>query len=101
MRSLLWFGVRRTIENRSPELVLSGKGEPPMWIAKGLFLGAGIFVAGTFAFLILSMRPVTTNHATGLGAIPGITIFNPLLYVALAACLALGALVGSGPVRVS
>jgi len=73
-----------------------------MWIAKGLLLGAGFFVAGTFAFLILSnLGPLQTSHATGLSVITGITIHNPLFYVALVACLALGcAVVGSWPVRV-
>jgi len=72
-----------------------------MWIVKGLLLGTGFFLLGTIAFLILSGGPFQSNHATGLSAITGITIYNPLFYVALVACLTLGcALVGSCPVRV-
>ena len=72
-----------------------------MWIVKGLFLGPGIFVAGTFAFLILSGGPLQRNQAIGLSAVTGITVYNPLFWLALVACLALGvAVVGSWPVRV-
>ena len=72
-----------------------------MWIVKGLFLGTGFFVAGTFLFLILSGGPIETNHAIGLSAVTGITVYNPLFWLALVACLALGvAVIGSWPVRV-
>jgi hypothetical protein len=73
-----------------------------MWLVKGIFLGAGFFVAGTIAFLFLTIfRPLSTSKATGLSAIAGMTAANPFFWTALVACLVLGiCLVASWPLRV-
>ena len=72
-----------------------------MWVIKGISLGTALFVTGTVGFLVLWMRPFASGKAIAVSALAGITIQNPLFYVALAACLALGvSLVGSWPVRV-
>jgi hypothetical protein len=75
------------------------KGESNMWIAKGLLLGTGFFVVGTLAFLV-HVFGISTQKATGLTAVTGVTINNPMFWVALLACLMLGcALAGSLPVK--
>ena len=73
-----------------------------MWILKGITLGTGFFVIGTVVFLFLTVfRPLSTNRATGLSAIVGMTTGNPFFWVALVACLMLGvSLVASWPVPV-
>lgn len=73
-----------------------------MWIVKGLLLGTGFWVFGTFAFLFfVVLRPFRASHATGLTVLTGATVFNPLWWLALVGCLLLGvALIGSWPTPV-
>jgi hypothetical protein len=47
---------------------------------EGSSIGYRFFLARNEAFLILSGGPFQSNHATGLSAITGITIYNPLFY---------------------
>jgi len=61
-----------------------------MWILKGSLLGTGLFLVGTFFFLIVVLRPFRSNTA----------IHNPLFWAAFAASLVIGcAIVGSWPVK--
>ncbi len=70
-----------------------------MWILKGSLLGAGLFLVGTVLFLIAVTGPFRANRAIGLSAITGVTIHNPLFWVAFVACLVIGcAIVRSWPV---
>jgi hypothetical protein len=72
-----------------------------MWILKGTLLGTGLFVVGTVLFLIAMARPFKANRAIGLSAITGITIHNPMFWLAFFASLAIGcAIVRSWPVAV-
>ncbi len=69
-----------------------------MWILKGSLLGMGLFLVGTILFLIAVIGPFRANRAIGLSAITGITIHNPLFWVAFLASLAIGcAIVRSWP----
>jgi len=56
-----------------------------MWILKGSVLGTGLFLVGTFFFLIAVVRPFRSNTAIGLSVITGLTIHNPLFWAAFAA----------------
>jgi len=67
-----------------------------MWILKGSLLGTGLFLIGSVLFLIATTGPFRANRAIGLSAITGVTIHNPLFWVAFFASLAIGcAIVGS------
>ena len=71
-----------------------------MCILKGSVLGTGLFLVGTFFFLIAVVRPFRSNTAIGLSVITGLTIHNPLFWVAFLASLMIGcAIVGSWPVK--
>ena len=71
-----------------------------MWILKGSLLGTGLFLVGTFFFLIAVVRPFRSNTAIGLSVITGLTLHNPLFWAAFAASLVIGcAIVGSWPVK--
>jgi hypothetical protein len=73
-----------------------------VWVVKGIFLGAGFFVVLIIAFLFLTVFSGSSDtYATDLSVITSATIHNPLFYVVLIPCLALGcAIVGSWPVRI-
>ncbi len=72
-----------------------------MWILKGSLLGTGLFLVGTVFFLIAAAGPFRANRAIGLSVITGVTIHNPLFWVAFVASLVIGcAIVGSWPVAV-
>ena len=73
-----------------------------MWIVKGTFLGTWLFAFGTIAFLYFAIfRNMRPNSAVSLNVITGLITQNPLWWVALLACIALGcALVGSWPGKV-
>ncbi len=72
-----------------------------MWILKGTLLGTGLFLLGAVLFLIAATGPFRANRAIGLSAITGLTIHNPLFWVAFFASLVIGcAIVRSWPVAV-
>ena len=69
-----------------------------MWIARGILLGLAIFIGGLFLTVVVGILrgPLQTNHATGLSAVFGATIWNPFFYIALLGCLLIGiSIVGS------
>jgi hypothetical protein len=69
-----------------------------MWILKGSLLGVGLFLVGAILFLIATTGPFRANRAIGLSVITGLTIHNPLFWVAFFASLMIGcAIVGSWP----
>jgi hypothetical protein len=61
-----------------------------MWILKGTLLGTGLFLVGAVLFLIAVMGPFAANRAIGLSAITGITIHNPMFWVAFFASIVIG-----------
>jgi hypothetical protein len=68
-----------------------------------LSLGLSLFVAlGFINMLVGAVRgPVEHGHATGVSAILGATVWNPLFYLAFIGCLLVGiAIVGSRPTPV-
>lgn len=73
-----------------------------MWIVKGTFLGTWLFSFGTIAFLYFAIyRNLRPNTAVSLHVITSLTTQNPLWWIALVACIALGcALIASWPRKV-
>lgn len=72
-----------------------------MWVAKGILLGLGMFLIGTFFFLSAAVRPRGSNAAIGLSVFTAMTYYNPLWWTALVASVVLGCcIVGSWPVPV-
>jgi hypothetical protein len=78
-----------------------------MWIAKGVFLGFGLFLAGLVLMAIVSITWAVTrgqvqhSQAIGLGVVYGQTLGNPFFYVALLGCVLIGiAVVASWPTPV-
>jgi uncharacterized membrane protein len=67
-----------------------------VWILKGVFLGFGLFVGGLFLMAIVGITWAVTrgqvehSHATGLSAVYGQTLGNPLFYLALLGCVLIG-----------
>jgi len=67
-----------------------------MWILRGELLGFALFIGGLFLTVAVGIvsaivkGSVQSGHATGLGAIFGATIFNPLFYTALLGCILIG-----------
>jgi hypothetical protein len=71
--------------------------------AMSLSLGLALFVALGFLYMLVGVvrGPVETAHATGISAIFGATIWNPLFYLAFMGCLLVGvAVVRSWPTPV-
>jgi hypothetical protein len=62
-----------------------------MWILKGTLLGLWLFGFGTLAFLYIAVyRHMRPNSAVDVRLITGYTTDNPMWWIALAVCLALG-----------
>jgi len=64
-----------------------------MWIVKGIFLGLGLFVVGSLAYVINKMRPFEEHKATGISVITGATIHNPWFWIGLAVSVLVGCLI--------
>jgi len=56
----------------------------------GSLLGTGLFIVGTFIFLITVISPFKAGTAIGLSVITGVTIHNPLFWLAFIASLVIG-----------
>ena len=68
-----------------------------MWIVKGSLLGSLLFVVGCVVFLVAWISHGNAK-AIGITVIQGLTIHNPLFWMALAGSLMIGcAIVGSWP----
>jgi cell division protein FtsX len=60
-----------------------------MCILKGALLGLGIFIIGSILYLITMVETGTAN-TTGTTAIQAWTLQNPLYWLALILCVAIG-----------
>jgi hypothetical protein len=60
-----------------------------MRIVIGVFLGTGLFLVGSILYLFVYMWPMGAK-AIGLSAIEGLTIQNPLYWLAFAVMIGVG-----------
>ena len=60
-----------------------------MWTGKGILLGIGLFAVGTVVYVYLMIRG-SSAQATGITAIAGWTVMNPLYWLSFVASLILG-----------
>jgi len=63
--------------------------EQKMWTGKGILLGIGLFAVGSVVYLYLMIRG-SSAQATGITAIAGWTVMNPLYWLSFVASLILG-----------
>ena len=63
-----------------------------MWILKGALLGLAVFLIGAFAFVCWRVS-ASSAAATGITAIQGWTVQNPLFWLGLVVCMALGCVI--------
>ena len=74
-----------------------------MWMLKGIFLGAGMFVVGAIIYVVLALQADaqhSESRAVGLSVISYMTVYNPFFWASLVAALVIGcAVVRSWPGR--
>jgi hypothetical protein len=75
--------------------------QSPAWFVKGVLLGLAAFFVGFMLFNFVTGE-LRQNTAIGVGALFGMTIFNPFFWLALAGSIAIGiSVVASWPVPVN